>query len=48
MLGEIGVACTPGIDFDPARGHHALRLSFAGATEDMVEACRRLKTWLKG
>ena len=48
MLDEIGVACTPGIDFDPARGHHALRLSFAGATEDMVEACRRLKTWLKG
>ena len=48
MLNEIGVACTPGIDFDPARGHHALRLSFAGATEDMVEACRRLRTWLKG
>ena len=48
MLDEIGVACTPGIDFDPARGHQALRLSFAGATEDMVEACRRLKTWLKG
>ena len=48
MLDEIGVACTPGIDFDPARGHHALRLSFAGATEDMVEACSRLRTWLKG
>ena len=48
MLDEIGVACTPGIDFDPARGHHTLRLSFAGATEDMVEACRRLKAWLKG
>ncbi len=46
MLAETGVAATPGLDFDPARGHAAVRFSFAGATEDMREACRRLKAWL--
>ena len=45
MLGELGVACTPGVDFDPARGHTTLRLSFAGATETIAEAARRLKAW---
>jgi aspartate/methionine/tyrosine aminotransferase len=45
MLREIGVACTPGIDFDPARGHASLRISFAGSTEAMAEATRRLKSW---
>ena len=45
MLREIGVACTPGTDFDPVRGHASLRLSFAGATEAMAEAARRLKAW---
>lgn len=45
MLREIGVACTPGIDFDPKRGSATLRLSFAGATADMAEAARRLKAW---
>ncbi len=47
MLAEIGLAATPGVDFDPARGHGSLRFSFAGATEDMVEAASRLKGWLK-
>ena len=45
MLREIGVACTPGTDFDPARGNATLRLSFAGTTETMAEAARRLKAW---
>jgi aspartate/methionine/tyrosine aminotransferase len=47
MLAETGIACTPGTDFDPDRGNATLRLSFAGATADMVEACVRLKTWLR-
>eukprot|EP00998_Keelungia_sp_KM082_P009928 NODE_6122_length_657_cov_1.271698_g6099_i0.p1 GENE.NODE_6122_length_657_cov_1.271698_g6099_i0~~NODE_6122_length_657_cov_1.271698_g6099_i0.p1 ORF type:complete len:161 (-),score=24.07 NODE_6122_length_657_cov_1.271698_g6099_i0:174-620(-) len=47
MLNEIGVAATPGMDFDPARGHRSLRFSFAGSTADMVEASSRLKGWLK-
>jgi aspartate/methionine/tyrosine aminotransferase len=45
MLREIGVACTPGVDFDPARGNATLRISFAGSTEAMAEASRRLAAW---
>jgi aspartate/methionine/tyrosine aminotransferase len=45
MLREIGVACTPGVDFDPKRGHAAMRLCFAGATGDIAEAARRLREW---
>jgi aspartate/methionine/tyrosine aminotransferase len=45
MLAEAGVAATPGRDFDPERGHHYLRFSFAGATADMGEAGRRLAEW---
>jgi aspartate/methionine/tyrosine aminotransferase len=45
MLREIGVACTPGTDFDPARGNATLRLSFAGTTDTMAEAARRLLAW---
>ncbi len=48
MLREIGVACTPGVDFDPARGHSTLRFSFAGSTATMAEAARRLKGWTTG
>src|SRR5579859_890940 len=47
MLAETGVAATPGIDFDPLEGRHFMRFSFAGATEDMIEAARRLKNWTK-
>lgn len=42
LLAETGIAVTPGIDFDPDRGHRTLRLSFAGATDIMAEAARRL------
>jgi aspartate/methionine/tyrosine aminotransferase len=45
MLADTAVAATPGIDFDPERGHRFVRFSFAGSTEEMVEACRRLKAW---
>jgi aspartate/methionine/tyrosine aminotransferase len=47
MLAETGIAATPGVDFDTARGNRYLRFSFAGSTEDMAEAARRLKDWLK-
>jgi len=43
ILAETGVAVTPGVDFDPVRGHQYLRFSFAGATADMAEAVKRLK-----
>jgi aspartate/methionine/tyrosine aminotransferase len=45
MLEEIGVAATPGVDFDAARGHQFLRFSYAGATADMAEAAQRLIAW---
>ena len=43
MLAETGVATTPGRDFDPIHGDGWVRLSFAGSTEDIAEAARRLK-----
>ncbi len=46
MLAETGVAATPGIDFDASQGRGFVRFSFAGSTEDMAEAARRLKDWL--
>jgi aspartate/methionine/tyrosine aminotransferase len=45
MLAEAGVAATPGMDFDPARGHRFVRFSFAGTTAEMEEAARRLIAW---
>jgi aspartate/methionine/tyrosine aminotransferase len=45
MLHEIGVAGTPGVDFDRTRGHATLRLCFAGATAEIEEAARRIVGW---
>jgi aspartate/methionine/tyrosine aminotransferase len=46
LLAETGVAITPGLDFDPIRGGGWVRLSFAGPTEEIAEAARRLTGWL--
>jgi aspartate/methionine/tyrosine aminotransferase len=48
MLQEAGVATTPGVDFDRARGAGTLRISFAGSMAEMEEAVRRLKAWRRG
>ncbi|MFV0296779.1 MAG: aminotransferase class I/II-fold pyridoxal phosphate-dependent enzyme, partial [Hyphomicrobiaceae bacterium] len=50
MLEEAGVAATPGLDFDAARGGRYMRFSYAGSTERMAEAALRLQGWarLKG
>jgi len=45
MLEETGVACTPGLDFDPHGGDRTMRFSYAGSTADIAEASRRLKDW---
>jgi aspartate/methionine/tyrosine aminotransferase len=45
MLKEIGVATTPGVDFDEEEGRHFLRFSYAGAFANMREAVRRLQAW---
>ena len=42
MLRDAAVAATPGIDFDPRRGHRFVRFSFAGAAADIAEAADRL------
>lgn len=47
MLEETGVAATPGIDFDAARGARFLRFSYSGTTADMAEAADRLKAWTR-
>jgi len=45
MLEETGVAATPGIDFDAARGRHFIRFSYSGTTAAMAEGAARLKAW---
>jgi aspartate/methionine/tyrosine aminotransferase len=45
MLAEIGVAATPGVDFDPARGGGFIRFSYCGPEADMQEAVARLAAW---
>ena len=45
MLEETGIAATPGVDFDEARGLNFLRFSYAGTTADMAEAIERLRAW---
>ncbi len=47
MLEEIGIAATPGVDFDREGGHRTLRLSYAGPSDRLVQAMKRLSTWLK-
>ncbi|MEX2519394.1 MAG: aminotransferase class I/II-fold pyridoxal phosphate-dependent enzyme [Paracoccaceae bacterium] len=47
MLAEAGVAATPGLDFDPARGAGTVRFSFAGPEAAMVEGAARLRKWLR-
>ena len=46
MLAQTGVAATPGVDFDPARGHRYVRFSFAADPSEVAEAARRLRGWL--
>jgi len=48
MLEEAGVATTPGTDFDPEQGNLYLRISFAGAEEDVSRAMDAMGGWLKG
>jgi aspartate/methionine/tyrosine aminotransferase len=45
MLHEVGIAATPGVDFDRARGNRFIRLSYCGPEADMQEAAARLQTW---
>ncbi len=46
ILDKAGVAVTPGLDFDPVRGHQTLRFSYARRTEDIVEGLDRLAKFM--
>lgn len=46
LLHGAGVAVTPGLDFDPRRGHQTLRFSYAGATDDLAEGLARLTAYM--
>ncbi len=46
ILEHARIAVTPGLDFDPERGQHWLRFSYAGTTADMTEAMTRLATYM--
>ncbi|MEQ8292383.1 MAG: aminotransferase class I/II-fold pyridoxal phosphate-dependent enzyme [Roseovarius sp.] len=46
ILEKAGVAVTPGLDFDPARGGGTLRFSYARSTADIAEGLRRLKAFM--
>jgi aspartate/methionine/tyrosine aminotransferase len=45
MLAEVGVAASPGVDFDRARGNLFVRFSYCGPEADMREAAERLRGW---
>lgn len=45
-LDDLGVATTPGVDFDLRRGHEYVRFSYAGRQDDLREACDLLAGWL--
>ncbi|MEQ8899891.1 MAG: aminotransferase class I/II-fold pyridoxal phosphate-dependent enzyme [Roseovarius sp.] len=46
ILERAGVAVTPGLDFDPARGAGTLRFSYARATADIEEGLARLERFM--
>jgi aspartate/methionine/tyrosine aminotransferase len=46
ILDEVGVAVTPGVDFDPARGHQTMRFSYARDLDTIDQASKKLKDWL--
>ena len=47
ILARAGVAITPGLDFDPQRGSHTVRFSYAQSTPQITEGICRLKAFMK-
>ncbi len=48
LLQDTGVAVTPGVDFDTRRGGRTVRMSFAGAEDEIAEALDRMARHLPG
>ena len=47
ILQEVGVAITPGVDFDPARGKTTIRISYARSTDEITEGINKLGDFMK-
>ena len=47
LLQATGVAITPGIDFDPARGGRTVRFCYARDVETVAEAMARLEGFVR-
>ncbi|WP_291395594.1 aminotransferase class I/II-fold pyridoxal phosphate-dependent enzyme [Devosia sp.] len=47
MLDEVGVAATPGIDFDRLNGNRFVRFSYAGTRATIDEGLNRIESFLK-
>jgi aspartate/methionine/tyrosine aminotransferase len=47
VLEEVGVAITPGIDFDPERGNTTIRISYARSTDEISEGINRLGNFMR-
>ena len=47
ILDQVGVAVTPGLDFDQKRGNTTIRFSYARSTDDIIEGTKRLKKFMK-
>lgn len=47
VLDKVGVAITPGLDFDQKRGNTAIRFSYARSTKDIIEGMSRIKKFMR-
>ena len=47
ILQEVGVAITPGVDFDPERGKTTIRISYARSTDEIKQGMIRLGHFMK-
>ena len=47
LLKEVGVSCTPGIDFDRKYGKNFIRFSYGGPSDKVSEGAKRIKEWIK-
>nr|WP_319948418.1 aminotransferase class I/II-fold pyridoxal phosphate-dependent enzyme [uncultured Shimia sp.] len=47
ILDEVGVAVTPGLDFDPIRGAGTLRFSYARSSQDIADGLDRLARFMR-
>lgn len=46
ILESVGVAVTPGMDFDPHRGKQTIRISYAQSPERVAQGVRRLREFM--